>query len=106
MIQRQLITQPEPDVRPVTPSPPAAPARTHPPPAAALPATESEVESASSGLPQRRRRADAGGRAQDGLTARGEPRRAPARADAGARFSAFRAAGRGTRPSAPSEDSR
>ncbi|AEK39942.1 two-component system histidine kinase [Amycolatopsis mediterranei S699] len=102
MIPRQLITQPEPDV-PVKPSPPDAP----PAPVAATAspaATESKVESASSGLPQRRR----------GQTLAAAPRTAappvaspaPVRADAGARFSAFRAAGRGTRPSAPSEDSR
>ncbi|MEU4251993.1 ATP-binding protein [Amycolatopsis sp. NPDC026612] len=97
MIPRQLITQPAPEARPVTPSaPPAAPA--------VPPAIESEVESASSGLPQRRR----------GQTLAAAPKTAPppvaspapARADAGARFSAFRAAGRGTRSSAPSEDSR
>ncbi len=101
MIPRQLITQPAPDAPPVTP----APAEVRTPPAE-KPATAppSEVESASSGLPQRRR----------GQTLAAAPRPvpppaaspAPARADAGAKFSAFHAAGRGTRPSAPSEDSR
>ncbi|KDN21961.1 histidine kinase [Amycolatopsis rifamycinica] len=102
MIPRQLITQPEPDTPPVTPSAPEASA----PPAEVRPAAPpvSEVESGTSGLPQRRR----------GQTLAAAPRPvpppvakpAPARADAGARFSAFHAAGRGTRPSAPSEDSR
>ncbi|MET8850807.1 ATP-binding protein [Amycolatopsis sp. NPDC004625] len=95
MIPRQLITQPEPDALPVTPE-----VRTPPAPAPATPPA-STVEG---GLPQRRR----------GQTLAAAPRPvpppapgpAPARADAGARFSAFHAAGRGTRPSAPSEDSR
>ncbi|MEV6872896.1 ATP-binding protein [Amycolatopsis sp. NPDC051128] len=101
MIPRQLITQPGPDAPPVPPS--ATPAAGTPPagkPAAAAPV--SKVESASSGLPQRRR----------GQTLAAAPKPAPppspapARADAGAKFSAFHAAGRRTRPSAPSEDSR
>ncbi|MEV5720462.1 ATP-binding protein [Amycolatopsis mediterranei] len=103
MIPRHLITQPEPDVPPVEPSPPDAPPAPVAAPASPT-ASESKVESASSGLPQRRR----------GQTLAAAPKTAPppvaspapARADAGARFSAFRAAGRGTRPSAPSEDSR
>ncbi|MET8995621.1 ATP-binding protein [Amycolatopsis sp. NPDC004169] len=94
MIPRQLITQPE----PVTPSPAGAAAPPAPAPAPAAP-----VSTVEDGLPQRRR----------GQTLAAAPRKAPppanpapARADAGARFSAFHAAGRGTRPSAPSEDSR
>ena len=76
-----------------------------PEPAATAPtASSSTVEGGLSGLPQRRR----------GQTLAAAPKPppppapspAPARADAGAKFSAFHAAGRGTRPSAPSEDSR
>ncbi|MEU0530802.1 sensor histidine kinase [Amycolatopsis tolypomycina] len=101
MIPRLLITQPEPDA----PTAPPSPAKAAAPPAAAPAPAVSEVESAASGLPQRRR----------GQTLAAAPRPAPppaaspapARADAGARFSAFHAAGRGTRPSAAaSEDSR
>jgi len=113
MIPRQLITQSEPDTPPVTPgatpaagTPPAESPAEKPaaePAAAAAAAPAAKVESASSGLPQRRR----------GQTLAAAPKPAlpvatpaPARADAGAKFSAFHAAGRGTRPSAPSEDSR
>ncbi|MGW3959812.1 sensor histidine kinase [Amycolatopsis sp. NPDC005003] len=100
MIPRSLITQPEPDAPPVTPSP----AQERTPPAKTPAPAESTVESELSGLPQRRR----------GQTLAAAPRPvpppvaspAPVRADAGAKFSAFHAAGRGTRPSAPSEDRR
>ena len=101
MIPRQLITRPAPDAPPVAPSPPKA---SPPAEVPAAPAPVSEVDSTSSGLPQRRR----------GQTLAAAPKPvpppaaapAPARADAGARFSAFHAAGRATRPSASSEDSR
>ncbi len=104
LIPRLLITQSEPDTPPVAPpvAPPAE--KPAPTPVAAAAAPVSTVESASSGLPQRRR----------GQTLAAAPKPppppapspAPARADAGAKFSAFHAAGRGTRPSASSEDSR
>ncbi len=106
MIPRQLITQPEQDALPVTPGVDAPSPRVR---AAAVPAasvapaaTRSKVESELSTLPQRRR----------GQTLAAAPTRvaspatnlAPARSDAGAKFSAFREAGRGNRPSSPSED--
>ncbi|MGW3994786.1 sensor histidine kinase [Amycolatopsis sp. NPDC004772] len=98
LIPRLLITQAEPD------TPPVAPPVEKPEPVAVAAAPVSTVESAASGLPQRRR----------GQTLAAAPKPppppapspAPARADAGAKFSAFHAAGRGTRPSASSEDSR
>ncbi|GHG02464.1 histidine kinase [Amycolatopsis bullii] len=100
MIPRLLITRSEPDTPPVPPSAPEPAEKPEPVPAVAAVST---VESAASGLPQRRR----------GQTLAAAPKPpppppnpAPARADAGAKFSAFHAAGRGTRPSASSEDSR
>ncbi|MEO6088451.1 MAG: ATP-binding protein [Umezawaea sp.] len=109
MIPRQLITQSRPDAPPVTPSPAgvdAPPSRVR---AATVPAvgvtpaaTASEVKSDSSVLPQRRR----------GQTLAAAPRTvaapaanpAPARSDAGTRFSAFRAGSRGDRPPAPPDE--
>ncbi|MGV9360749.1 sensor histidine kinase [Amycolatopsis sp. NPDC003731] len=98
LIPRLLITQAEPD------TPPVVPPVEKPEPVAVAAASVSTVESSSPGLPQRRR----------GQTLAAAPKPppppapspAPARADAGAKFSAFHAAGRGTRPSASSEDSR
>jgi hypothetical protein len=99
MIPRQLITQSEQDAPVVTPA-----VVTPPPPevrAPAVPAApESEVDTELAGLPRRRR----------GQTLAAAPVKvpappaspAPARADAGAKFSAFRAAGRGNRP--PSDE--
>ncbi|MGW4060579.1 ATP-binding protein [Amycolatopsis sp. NPDC004747] len=104
MIPRTLISQPEPDAPPATPSP--AEVRTAPAkvPAAPVPPAESEVESELSGLPQRRRGQTLAAAPKPVPAPAASP--APARADAGAKFSAFHAAGRGTRPSAPSEDRR
>ena len=105
MIPRTLITQPGPDAPPVTPLSELPTEKAAPEPAATAPtAPSSTVEGGLSGLPQRRR----------GQTLAAAPKPPPppapspatARADAGAKFSAFHAAGRGTRPSAPSEDSR
>ncbi|WIX89020.1 ATP-binding protein [Amycolatopsis sp. DG1A-15b] len=101
MIPRTLITQPEPVAPPVTPAPAAVRAE----PAEAPPAAPvSTVEGGLSGLPQRRRGQTLAAAPKAAPPPAAKP--APARADAGARFSAFHAAGRGTRPSAPSEDSR
>jgi len=107
MIPRLLITPSEPDTPPVAPpveKPAAAP---EPAPAAAAAApvpAASTVEGGLAGLPQRRRGQTLA--AAPRLVPPPAPGPAPARADAGAKFSAFHAAGRGTRPSAPSEDSR
>ncbi|MEV4054403.1 ATP-binding protein [Amycolatopsis sp. NPDC049688] len=101
MIPRTLITQPEPDAVPVTPSPAAVPA---PPAEVPAAAPASTVETALSGLPQRRRGQTLAAAPKPVPPPAASP--APVRADAGARFSAFHAAGRGTRPSASSEDSR
>ncbi|MDQ7807293.1 ATP-binding protein [Amycolatopsis sp. A133] len=104
MIPRELITQPGPDAP--SPAEVGTPPAGEPPaePAAAAATATSKVETTSSGLPQRRR----------GQTLAAAPKPVPppapgparARADAGAKFSAFHAAGRATRLSAPSEDSR
>jgi hypothetical protein len=101
MIPRPLITQPEPDALPVTPSP--AKVRAEPAEAPAV-VPASTVEGALSGLPQRRRGQTLAAAPKAVTPPAAKP--APARADAGARFSAFHAAGRANRPSAPSEDSR
>lgn len=103
MIPRQLITQSEQDTLAVTAVPAGA---VTPPPAiraAAVPAAaESKVDSELSGLP-RRRRGQTLAAAPVPVTVTAAPP-APARGDAGAKFSAFRAAGRGIRPAPASRE--
>ncbi|OXM60921.1 ATP-binding protein [Amycolatopsis vastitatis] len=102
MIPRQLVTQSEQDTLSVAPA--AAGVTTPPPevraPAAAPAPTESKVEGELSVLPRRRRGQTLA--AAPVPVAAPAPSPTPARADAGARFSAFRAAGRGIRPAPPS----
>jgi signal transduction histidine kinase len=105
MIPRLLITQSEPDTPPVAPPAEKRAAAPEPAPTAAAPTpAASTVEGGLSGLPQRRRGQTLA--AAPKPVPKPAPSPAPARADAGAKYSAFHAAGRGTRPSAPSEDSR